>query len=208
MDFIDLQIQDYQKTYEFQITLVKKRLNDEISDTVIFVEHPHTLTFGKRGVTENILVANEILADNKITIVETERGGDITYHGPGQLVCYPIFKLNTDYKKIKSHIHKLEKIIIDLLEKYKIQAKQKENYIGAWVDNKKIASIGVAVKKWVTFHGFALNVSTDLSYFNLINPCGLNEIKMTSMEKILENKVNMNELKQNLVIIFNKTHLE
>lgn len=195
ISFVDLGLLDYKTTLEKQKEFWQKRINDEISDTLILVEHQPVFTIGKHGKIENLLIPKLLLQQKNIPIYHIERGGDITFHGPGQLVGYPIFKFNQPIIGIKTFIIKIEQIICNTLKYFSINAIKRNSYIGVWVDNKKIASIGIAVKNRVTFHGFALNVSTDLSYFDWINPCGMKNIQMTSMEKILNKKVMMESVK-------------
>lgn len=194
---IDLGLKDYQDTLNFQYECIEKRISNKIEDTIIFVEHPHTITMGKKSHQENIL-------DKSLPIYQVERGGDVTYHGLGQLVGYPIIDINNK-KDIGKFLRNIEEVLILVLKDYGLNAERKEKHTGVWLSNgKKIVSVGVSFKNWVSYHGFALNVNTDLSYFYKINPCGLDSSVMTSMEKELGLKIDFNDLKKNIVEKFNK----
>ncbi|MFN8576001.1 MAG: lipoyl(octanoyl) transferase LipB [Candidatus Sericytochromatia bacterium] len=194
IDILDLGIKDYKETLEKQYELIEKVYKKEINNTLIFVEHPHVITLGRKAKVENIL-------DKTLPIYNIERGGDVTYHGFGQLVGYPIFDYNSE-KDIGKFLRNLEQVIIDTLEQYNIKALRKEKHTGVWLQynsseiNKKIASIGISFKNWISYHGFALNVSTDLSYFFKINPCGLESQIMTNMEQILDKSIDINDVKE------------
>jgi lipoate-protein ligase B len=152
---VDLQTRDYKETLELQHRLVELRAEARLPDVLLLVEHPHVVTMGKSAKTENIL-------SRTLPVYEIERGGDVTYHGYGQLVGYPILDLSSRGKDIRTYLRNLEKILIETLARFGITAQRIQGRTGVWVGEKKIASIGVAVRSWITFHGFALNVSTDL----------------------------------------------
>ncbi len=187
--FYDLGIREYDEVWNFQRNLVSKRINGEIPDSVVFCEHFPVFTVGKHGGHENLKVHKTFL---RIPIYDVERGGNITFHGPGQLVAYFIFKVQD--------VHEFTRLIlqsgVDLLSEYGIPAYIKKGYPGVWVGDEKIASVGIAVRKWVTFHGIAINVNVDLRYFDLIVPCGIHGVKMTSLEKLLGRKVSVDEVKK------------
>ncbi len=168
---------DYEKALELQYTLQERRMNNEMDDTLLLLEHPPVITLGTRGKSDNIYLSEEELKLLGIKVVKVNRGGDVTYHGPGQIVGYPIFGLNGFGKDIRWFVYRLEKFIIELLkEEFEIDAYRDEGrFTGVWVGDKKIMAIGIAVRRWVTMHGFAFNVNTDLSHFAWINPCGLNK---------------------------------
>ncbi len=211
LKILDLGTRDYKEVWDLQKEIHSKRVAEEISDTLILVEHNPVVTVGKSGKSENIKVPLQFLKEKGIGLYYIERGGDVTFHMPGQLIGYPIFNIKRGLVGIKPFIEKIEDAIITTLGDFGIIAGKREKMIGVWVGEKKICSIGVAVKRWVSFHGFALNVNNDLKYFDLINPCGFKEIEMTSMKKILGNKVEMESVKRavinNFVAIFgfNKT---
>lgn len=161
--------------------LLEKRKNGEIGDTLLLLEHPPTFTIGRKGDKEHLLINEKYLSERGIHFEEISRGGDITFHGPGQLVGYPIIDLNAKGKDVHKYLRDIEEFIISVLKDFDIEANRIEGLTGVWVEGNKIASIGVGVKRWITYHGFALNVNTDLSYFDLIVPCGIPDVKMTSV---------------------------
>jgi lipoate-protein ligase B len=180
----DLGFIPYEKGYHLQKQLAEKVAEKSFSEALLLVEHPPVYTVGKSGSEKSVL--------ENVPVVLVDRGGDITYHGPGQLVGYPILWLRDG--KVSHYIRTLEKSLILLLSKYCIQGFVREGYPGVWVGNEKIASIGVRIRKGVTYHGFALNVSVDLQAFQAIKPCGL-DITMTSMEVLLKKDICMEEVK-------------
>ncbi|MEO0083230.1 MAG: lipoyl(octanoyl) transferase LipB [candidate division WOR-3 bacterium] len=204
LNFLDWGICDYGWALQAQRTIWQKRIEDKMPDTLILTEHFPVFTIGKHGKMTNLLVSEKELKSRGIKLYKIERGGDITFHGPGQLVGYAIFKLIPPFFSIKKFINTIEQIIIDTLNFFNITATTKESLVGVWVGEKKIASIGIAISRHVSLHGFALNVSTDLSYFNLINPCGMTNINMTSMQDILNCQIEMEEVKSVIKIQFNK----
>ena len=198
IEILDLGMQGYKKSWNFQKSLLKKRSNNEINDTLIFVEHEPVYTLGKNA-DENHILQNY---PEEIKTFHIERGGDVTYHGPGQLVGYPILDLR-DYKKsISWYMRTLEQIIIDTLSEFNIQADRKNGLTGVWYKNEKIAALGVRVSKWITMHGFSLNINPDLNYYKSIIPCGIFEYGVTSMSKILNEDVDKESVKSALKIKF------
>ena len=209
--FIDLGISEYGKTCEIQEKYHNELINNKLSgkniDTsyLIFCEHPHVYTLGKSGETNNLLINNDFLNKINATYFKTNRGGDITYHGPGQIVGYPIFNLEFIETGIKKYIYLLEESIIKTLSEYSVNAERLEGSTGVWLDTgnpaktRKICAIGVRVSRSVTMHGFALNVNTDLSYFSYINPCGFIDKGVTSLQKELGKKVELDEVKNILI---------
>ena len=157
-------IRAYPEVWEMQKKLVEARASDRIPDTLILVEHEHVITLGRKTSSDNF-------RPQQVPVYQVERGGDATYHGPGQIVGYPIMKMVVP--DVRNFVRKLEEVIILTAQEFSIDAERKENHSGVWVKGRKLASIGIAVTNWVTYHGFALNVNTDLSYFHLIKPCGL-----------------------------------
>lgn len=167
---------------------VRDRVREGIADGVLItLQHPPVYTVGRSGGFQNILVPRERL-EKIAEIHEVERGGNITFHGPGQIVAYPILNLNEWERDVHLYVNRLEEVVIRLLKDYGILAGRKDKYTGVWVKDEKICAIGVAVRQWITWHGMALNVNTDLNYFNLINPCGITEFGVTSLEKLGVNK--------------------
>lgn len=195
MIFQDLGSSPYQKTWDLQKTLLSQRINNEIEDTVLLVEHEPVYTFGKNA-DENHLLQNY---PEDVKVFHIERGGDITFHGPGQLVGYPIIDLHNYKKSISWYMRSLENVIIKTLDQYDIEAERKEGLTGVWINDEKIAALGVRISRWVTMHGFALNVNTDLHYYDGIIPCGIFEYGLTSMQKILGEELEMDEVKQILI---------
>ena len=169
---------------------------------MIFIEHPPVITAGKSSKSANLITDKKRLDSLKIELSETDRGGDITFHGPGQIVCYPIFNLNNFKKDIHWYLRSLEEVIIQTLKKYDIDAGRIPKLTGVWVGNKKICAIGVKITRWVTMHGFALNVSTDLSYFNHIIPCGINDKGVTSIVNETGKSISIEKVKKELLIAF------
>jgi lipoyl(octanoyl) transferase len=190
---------DYKAVWDFQKILVEKRIADEINDSLIIVEHDHVLTTGRGYKSENILVED-------LPKFEIERGGDVTYHGPGQLIVYPIISLTPRGLGVRQYVELLEGTIMDVLNEYDLKSSGKLGPLtGVWVDDeRKIASIGVACSHWVTYHGLALNVSTDLSYFQRIKPCGFESSIMTSISRELGRRLEIDEVKKKILMSFSK----
>jgi lipoyl(octanoyl) transferase len=162
---------------------VEQRKQGHIADQLVFIEHPHVITLGRNGNLENLLASGEVLRRAGIEFHPTDRGGDITYHGPGQIVGYPIFDLREWKRDVVAYVRTIEQVIIEVLGDFGIEAERVTGCTGVWVHGKKIAAIGVHVSRWVTSHGFALNHKTDLSYFQYIVPCGLTK-PVTSMREL------------------------
>lgn len=163
----------YTEAFALQRELVDRRKRGEIPDQLLFVEHPHVITLGRNGHLENLLASKEILSRTGIDFQETDRGGDITYHGPGQIVGYPVFDLREWKRDVGAYVRAIEQAIIDTLDSFGIEAGREPGATGVWTRQGKICAIGVHISRWVTSHGFALNHTTDLSYFQYIVPCGL-----------------------------------
>ena len=153
---------------------------------LLILEHKHVLSMGIRSNYDNLLVTKQMLEDKDVEFYETDRGGDITYHGPGQIIAYPIFKLKSFNLRLSDYMHNLEKVVIDTLSTHGLEAYQRKEFPGVWVDNTKICAIGVRARKYITYHGLAYNVTTDKSYFNLINPCGITDFKVSSLEDFVD----------------------
>ncbi|HZL19884.1 MAG TPA: lipoyl(octanoyl) transferase LipB [Polyangia bacterium] len=189
---IDLGTREFGEVWALQREMVTARQKDEIPDTLLLVEHPHVITAGRRTHRENLLATADM------PIFEIERGGDVTYHGPGQLVGYPIFLLRPEERDLHVYLRNLEEAIIRALARFDLSGERKPEWTGVWTAGgaRKLASIGVAVKRWVTLHGVALNVSTDLSRFSAINPCGLAASVMASMSTELARPVAMDAVKR------------
>ncbi len=187
---------DYREALELQTRLWQQVSSGEGQDTLLLVEHPPVITLGVRGKQEHILLPEEERKRLGVSTVQVSRGGDVTYHGPGQIVGYPIMNLNRWGRDIHDFVHKIENTFITLLkDDYGIRAERGDKtYTGVWVDMEKITAIGIQVKKWTTMHGFAFNVNTDLSHFQWIVPCGLTDRGVTSLEKLTGRKQDMDKL--------------
>lgn len=187
INVINLGLKEYQETYKIQKKFVKERYEGKIPDTLILVKHHPVFTIGRNGSRKNILISLEKLRKEGIKIHEIDRGGDITYHGPGQIVGYPIIDLREYGKDIHLYLRTVEEVLIRLLRDFSIESQRIKGMTGVWVDNKKIASIGIGVSKWVTYHGFSLNIDPNMKHFAMINPCGLGK-PITSMKEQLNSK--------------------
>jgi lipoyl(octanoyl) transferase len=187
---------DYQSALDLQRDLVEQRKRGEIPDHLLLLEHPDVITLGVRNRSDrsHVLESDEALAAQGIALFETGRGGDVTYHGPGQLVGYPIVDLKPDRCDVHRYVRDLEEVLIRAVSDFGIDAGRIEGLTGIWVGRDKLAAIGVRISKWVTSHGFALNVGTDLSRFGLIVPCGIADKGVTSMERVLGRPVPMAEV--------------
>jgi len=183
----------YGDAWALQRALLAARQADQIADTLLLLEHPPVITIGRAGHAANILIPREALAARGVEVFEIERGGDVTYHGPGQLLGYPILNLRALDEDVVRFVRLLEATLIRVLETFGIEAARRRGYPGVWVGEAKIAAIGVAVKRKVTMHGFALNVDPDLGHFALINPCGLGK-PVTSMARLLGRHVELAEV--------------
>lgn len=192
----------YIQAYNLQRKLLQQRLEGEIADVLLLLKHPPVFTIGKSGKLENVLISQEELAEEGISLFFTDRGGDVTYHGPGQLVGYPIIDLRQRGKDIHRYVDDLEEVLIRTLASFSITATRDESHAGVWVEGEEIAAMGIAVKKWVTMHGFALNVNPNLEHFSLINPCGFSDRKATSISKLLSKSIPMEEVIERLIAHF------
>jgi lipoate-protein ligase B len=190
-----LGIFDYEPALRLQNRLAAARIQEETRDVLLLLQHPPVITLGKSGKTDNVLVPAAILADRQIRLIYTDRGGDVTYHGPGQLVVYPILNLQAHRLTIPQYVWSLEEAVIRVLARYKIAGGRVEKLRGVWLGLQKICSVGVHVSRGVTKHGLALNVNTDLDPFTLINPCGTGR-PVTSMAKVLNREVPIEEVER------------
>lgn len=194
----------YKQALDLQLAILNNIKCRKARDTLLLLEHPPTFTIGRVGRTENLLKNQEELAKKGIHFEIVGRGGDITYHGPGQLVGYPIMDLSHYKQDVHLFLRNTEEMIIDALSNFNIAAERKRGYTGVWVRDEKIASIGIGVKKWITYHGFALNVNTDLSYFDMIVPCGIPDVRITSIKKELGNRedIEISEVENSIIRAF------
>jgi len=191
LGYINLGRIKYGQAWDIQKKLVKLRYQSEISDCLIVCEHYPVITMGRGTNKDNLLESKESLQKKGIDLFEIERGGDITFHGPGQIVLYPIIDLRDREKDTHKYLRDLETIVINGLDELGLKASIKKGLTGIWVDDQKIGAIGVAVSKWITYHGLALNVNTDLDYFKLINPCGITEYPVGSISTLLQKPISM-----------------
>lgn len=190
---------DYAETLDLQQAKVAQRQAGEILDTLLLLEHPHVYTLGRNARRENLLASVEWLAARGAQVFETDRGGDVTYHGPGQLVGYPILDLTQHRRDISWYMRSVEEVLIRTARDFGIETGRSPGAPGVWVGNDKLAAMGVHLARWVTSHGFALNVNTDLRYFEWIVPCGLHDKGVTSLAKLLGRPVSMETVTASVV---------
>ena len=203
LNIYDLGIMDYEKAYETQLYIFGKRQKNEINDTLIILEHPSVITLGTGADSLNIIASKEELNSKKVKVINTNRGGDVTFHNPGQIVGYFIIDLKNHGQDVKLLVWKIENFIIKMLEKeYGIDASRNNGFRGVWVDNAKIAALGISIKKWITMHGFAINGNNDLDEFGCIIPCGIRDKKITSIKEIMRRNINKGILKKHVATYF------
>src|SRR4029434_3048051 len=195
----DLGVMDYPAALSLQERIVELKQREHLADVILFVEHPHVYTLGRGGKVANVLAAREV------PVIGSSRGGDVTYHGPGQLVVYPLIDLRSKLRRdVHRYLRNLEMSAIRTLKDFGLEGIRRPPYTGIWVDNRKIAAIGIAVRRCITFHGLALNVNTDLSYFNRIIPCGLSWADVTSMARELGEEQRQSEVRERFLHHFAK----
>ncbi len=194
----------YKAVWDLQKEMQQQRIKGEIDDTLILVEHDPVYTLGKNANEDHLLQSR----DESIDVFNIERGGDITFHGPGQLVVYPILDLSNYKKSVSWYMRTLEQVLIDTLIEFKIIAQRNEGLTGVWVGDKKIAALGVRISRWVTMHGFSLNVNPDLSFYDGIIPCGIFDHGVTSMEQLLGETQNSDNVKNMVIEKFNKCFIK
>ena len=183
----------YEYALRLQNRLAEARMKGEVEDSLLILQHPPVITMGKSGKVRNVLAPQATLDEKRIKVIFTDRGGDVTYHGPGQLVAYPILSLRLYGLGVQDYVWNLEEVVIRLLARFGISAGRIEKLRGVWVGNEKICALGVHLSRWISKHGLALNVNTDLHFFNLINPCGTGR-RVTSMAEILKRELPMEEI--------------
>jgi len=216
LNVYDLKLTPYRKAWEIQRAAQKElidqklavrdnlELDKPIPDSLFFVEHPHVYTLGKSGDAANMLKGLAELKQIDAEFIENDRGGDITYHGPGQIVGYPILDLDRHFTDVHKYLRYLEEIIINTCADYSVEASRIDGLTGVWVDDRKICAMGIRCSRWVTMHGFALNVQTDLGYFDHIVPCGISDKQVTSLSKETGRIIELNEVKERLIHHFGK----
>jgi len=198
-NFVDLGLTDYRSAWDLQRTLFDLRVAGRISDVVLLNEHNHVYTLGKSADADHLLAGDEELKKRGVDVCAIDRGGDVTYHGPGQLVVYPIISLKPDRCDVHRYLRDLEEVVIRSLAGYHIAAGRDPDFTGVWVGNNKICAIGVRVSHWITMHGFALNVNTDLSYFDRIIPCGIFHRGVTSLQRLMGREIPLAEVAEIVV---------
>jgi len=201
---IDLGLTNYNDAFSLQKQCLEEVKAGSVENFLILNEHRPVYTLGRFAKKENLLIDQDQARSKGIEIVETNRGGDITFHGPGQLVAYPIINLTKFHKDVHKYLHELEELAISVLADFNIKAFTVKARTGAWTEKGKIASIGIGVSRWITYHGIAINANADLSYFKMINPCGFKDIDVTSMQDILGKKIDFEKLKLSFVDYFSK----
>lgn len=194
VDVVDWGILSYDEAHRRQLHLLDERIVGQRSDTIVLVEHPHVYTYG-RGAPKDLPATISVL-DQQVAQVAIERGGEVTYHGPGQLVIYPILDVRSLTGDLHAFLHWLEDVLIDTIAEWNVTGLHHPEHTGVWVEDRKIASIGVAVRKWVSYHGAALNVSTDLRFFSAIQPCGLPAEVMTSLTALTGAAIELQQVKE------------
>jgi lipoyl(octanoyl) transferase len=199
VQFCRLGTVDYAEAHRLQKDLQAKRIAGEIGDTVLLLEHPPVLTLGRSAKEQHVLAPRAVLEARGIAVHEVGRGGDVTYHGPGQLVAYPIIDLKPDRKDVRKYVWSLEETMIRTCGDFGLPATRIQGLNGAWADDRKIGAVGVRISRWVTMHGLALNVNSDLSYFELIVPCGIPDKTVTSLSAELDRTVHVDDVIDPLV---------
>jgi len=189
----------YDEAHELQRDLVERRKRDEIPDQFLLLEHPHVITLGRAANRANVLADDTVRAQFGVELFETGRGGDVTYHGPGQLVGYPIIKLLPGHQDIRRYVWNIQEVLVRAARDFGVESEPRGgDHVGVWVGDDKLAAIGVRISRWVTMHGFAFNVATDLNYFQLIIPCGIRGHGVTSLQKLLGHPVDMGAVAQSV----------
>jgi len=199
LTYCDLGFIDYKEAWDLQKEIVSNRLSGNLEDVLLLLEHPNTYTLGKTADKLNLKGSEDYLRENQISVYDIDRGGDITYHGPGQIVGYPIIDLNDWYKDTHKYLRALEEVIIKTCAEYNLLCERNPKYTGVWINDKKIAAIGIKVSRWITMHGFAFNINTDLNLFNGIVPCGIHDKAVTSLREELDAEINIQAVKQKLL---------
>jgi len=201
--YCDLGLIDYKDAWDIQKSIHQLRVENKIDDVLFLLEHPHTYTLGKTANKENLVSDSKYLTENNISVYDIDRGGDITYHGPGQIVGYPIISLTDWLQDTHKYLRAIEEVILKVCEEYGLKGSRVDKYTGVWIDDRKICAIGIKVSRWITMHGFAFNVNTDLKLFNGIIPCGITDKDVTSLNRELKTEIHINEVKEKIIHHFN-----
>ena len=201
--YCDLGLIDYKEAWNIQKSIHQLRVENKIDDILFLLEHPHTYTLGKSADKQNLVGDENYLSDNKISVYDIDRGGDITYHGPGQIVGYPIINLTNWKQDTHKYLRAIEEVIIQSCSEYGLNGGRVEKYTGVWINDRKICAIGIKVSRWITMHGFAFNINTDLELFNGIIPCGITDKDVTSLNRELKTEIPLNDVKEKIIHHFN-----
>lgn len=206
LNYCDLGFIDYKEAWDLQKEILNLRADEKVNDVLFLLEHPHTYTLGKVADKKNLIGSKEYLEKNKISVYDIDRGGDITYHGPGQIVGYPIIDLKKWEMDTHKYLRAIEEVIIKTCAVYGITGSRNSKYTGVWIESstpdntdRKIAAIGIKVSKWITMHGFAFNIDTDLDFFNGIIPCGITDKGVTSLNLETKKEISIKDIKEKLV---------
>ena len=201
--YCDLEKIDYKEAWDLQKAIHQLRVENKIDDVLFLLEHPHTYTLGKTAHKENLVGDKKYLKENNISVYDIDRGGDITYHGPGQIVGYPIINLSNWFRDTHKYLRAIEEVIIKVCDNYGLSGGRIKNLTGVWIEDRKICAIGIKVSRWITMHGFAFNVNTDLNLFNGIIPCGISDKGVTSLNKEMKKEVvPLNDVKEKIIYSF------
>ena len=196
LNVIDPGILSYEEAYLLQKKILAEKKQNKGDDFILLVEHPDVFTIGRSGSRKNILADEDIIKNRGVKIIDVDRGGDITFHGRGQFVAYPIFDLNNHVKDIRLFIRNLERVLELTMFGYGLIANKEEKDTGLWVGGKKICFIGIAISNWITYHGISINVNVDLNYFSMIRPCGIDGLRVSNLQSILKRTIDINLLKE------------
>lgn len=210
--YCDLDTIDYKEAWDLQKKIHQLRVENKIDDIFFMLEHPHTYTLGKTADKQNLISDEKYLSKNKISVYDIDRGGDITYHGPGQIVGYPIISLTNWQQDTHKYLRAIEEVILQVCGDYSLMGSRVDKYTGVWIEDRKICAIGIKVSRWITMHGFAFNVNTDLELFNGIIPCGISDKAVTSLSIELKRETKTSEVKEKIIHhfsnIFNYDQIE
>jgi lipoate-protein ligase B len=199
----DLGLVDYSIAWQLQLDLVRLRQQELIPDILLYVQHPPVITLGRSSKPEHLLVSQDELARQGVSVHAIERGGDVTYHGPGQQVVYPIFQLKQYRQDLIYFLRSLEEIVIQCLACYNVAGCRNPGYTGVWVDTSKICAIGIAVKRWISYHGLAFNLNSNLEHFQWIVPCGIHDKGVTSLAQVLHRPIDEEQVRYQMLQAFN-----
>ena len=199
LEYCDLGIIDYKEAWDLQKEIFSQKLDVKKEDFLLLLEHLNTYTLGKTADRLHLKSSEDYLKENHISVYDIDRGGDITYHGPGQIVGYPIIDLNNWQKDAHKYLRSLEEVIIKTCADYNLKCERVPKFTGVWINDRKIAAIGIKISRWITMHGFAFNVNTDLNLFNGIIPCGIQDKKVTSLKEEIQRDIDIKEVKQKIL---------